>query len=247
MPTKEFLYDEYVIKDRTALDIGQEIDLSDTQVRYWLRKYDIPVKPRGGKRQTVDLTGQEFGKFTVLEQVKGNGLCAVWKCRCKCGNVKDIGAVQLKHCSNKLSCKSCRQYHNWKGCGALSGLYFRTLKNGADKRKLKFDVSIEYLWKLYQKQNKKCAITGIDIYFVRNRTTESKSQSASLDRIDATKGYIKGNVRWVHKMVNIIKWHLSDDEFYFWCKKIVDGPLVNSDFQDLEQTYINRPVSGKKR
>jgi hypothetical protein len=45
--------------------------------------------------------------------------------------------------------------------------------------------------------------------------------SASLDRIDSSKGYVKGNVQWTHKTVNIMKQAMSDEELIDWCKVIV--------------------------
>ena len=44
--------------------------------------------------------------------------------------------------------------------------------------------------------------------------------TASLDRIDSTKGYFIENVQWVHKYVNIMKWHTANQEFIEWCKLI---------------------------
>ena len=35
--------------------------------------------------------------------------------------------------------------------------------------------------------------------------------TASLDRIDNSKGYIKGNIRWVSRSINYMKNDMSDD------------------------------------
>lgn len=50
----------------------------------------------------------------------------------------------------------------------------------------------------------------------------SKS-NASLDRIDSLKGYAEGNVQWVHKTVDQMKWNLSQEELVKWCRLILDG------------------------
>lgn len=44
---------------------------------------------------------------------------------------------------------------------------------------------------------------------------------ASLDRIDSTKGYIEGNVRWVNKDYNMLKCDLTDDQLLEMCTTIV--------------------------
>lgn len=222
MLTKEFLEKRYIDEAKTAKEIAVEINLSDTQVRYWLKKFNIPIKPRGGGYKTVDLKNKEFGDYTVLEQVKGDGQQAIWKCRCKCGKVKNIRANNLKQ-GHVKSCGKCKNHYAWKGYGCISGQYWSILKNNAKRRKIKFDITIEYAWDLYIKQNNKCKISGVDIFFTKNYTGENKSQTASLDRIDSKKGYIEGNIQWVHKIVNIIKWNLSMDEFLNWNKLIVEN------------------------
>ena len=45
-------------------------------------------------------------------------------------------------------------------------------------------------------------------------------QTASLDRIDSTKGYIEGNVQWVDKIVNAMKWNIPEKYFIEICKTI---------------------------
>ena len=44
--------------------------------------------------------------------------------------------------------------------------------------------------------------------------------TASLDRIDSSKGYTIDNVQWVHKKVNMMKKDMSDSEFIAWCNEI---------------------------
>jgi len=46
---------------------------------------------------------------------------------------------------------------------------------------------------------------------------EVNANTASLDRIDSSKGYIEGNVQWVHKMVNMSKQQYTQEEFINMC------------------------------
>lgn len=48
-----------------------------------------------------------------------------------------------------------------------------------------------------------------------------EEQTASLDRIDSSKGYIPGNVQWVHKDVNKMKLALSEKRLLELCTLIV--------------------------
>jgi hypothetical protein len=45
---------------------------------------------------------------------------------------------------------------------------------------------------------------------------------ASLDRIDSSKGYIDGNVQWVHKEVNEMKMQATQNEFIEYCNLVAE-------------------------
>ena len=77
---------------------------------------------------------------------------------------------------------------------------------------ISFSVSIEYLWNLFQTQKQTCAITGDHIQSI---------DEASLDRINSSNGYVKGNVQWVTKQTNVSKHIMSMEELYEFCKKVL--------------------------
>lgn len=109
------------------------------------------------------------------------------------------------------------EHPNWKGVGNLPSSYFTNLKKGAENRNIPFFLTKEDLWKLFESQNGKCALSGEPIDFVR-----CKKSTASLDRKNATLPYEIGNVWWVHKDVNYAKQSLSVEEFIAMCKKIAE-------------------------
>jgi len=99
-----------------------------------------------------------------------------------------------------------------------------------------FDINltIDYAWNLLVKQEFKCSLSGKDIKLMRNMKIDYEQQTASLDRIDSTKGYIEGNVWWVHKDVNLMKNILSEEYFVEICCQVADkkrgelcSPLVS--------------------
>ena len=98
-------------------------------------------------------------------------------------------------------------------------MYFHKLKGCALKRNLDFQLTREYLDELFEKQDKKCVYTKYDLFFGNNQIRGT----ASLDRIDSSKGYIEGNVQWVHKDVNTIKWDLSHNRFLEICQLITEN------------------------
>lgn len=90
------------------------------------------------------------------------------------------------------------------------------IKRSAYRRNITFDISQKYAWDVYVRQCGKCIYTGIVLTFCR----EYRSNTASLDRIDSTKGYIIGNVQWVHKDINMAKRTMKHLDFIELCKKV---------------------------
>lgn len=114
------------------------------------------------------------------------------------------------------SCKSCSRTQLHKNNFSLS--YYNKIVRRAKFIKVDIDVSPDYLYELYLKQNKKCNLSGLDISF--KTKWSDPNQTASLDRIDSSKGYIENNVQWVHKDINFMKHTLSQEEFIKLCKAV---------------------------
>lgn len=117
----------------------------------------------------------------------------------------------------KYNGRKMKNHPGWKGIGEISLTQLNNIKNNASTRKIPFDLSGEYLWNLYLSQNRKCALSGLEIGFIACR-----KGNASLDRIDSSKPYIEGNVQWVHTNINYAKQSLSNEDFIALCKNVVD-------------------------
>tara|TARA_Y100001938_G_scaffold104877_1_gene143123 strand:+ start:1883 stop:2233 length:351 start_codon:yes stop_codon:yes gene_type:complete len=96
------------------------------------------------------------------------------------------------------------------------------LRDNARKRAVIKNLPFElYTYKDLPKVPKKCPYLGIDLIVGKIGGLDS---SPSLDRIDNTKGYIKGNVQIISRKANQIKNNASFEEFemiYFnWRKQI---------------------------
>lgn len=175
---------------------------------------------------------EKYGQLTILEEVNQDRR---WKYKVQC----DCGKIEIKRkdwviSGRAISCKSCASKRTAKkypppirrtGFEGLSGTHFLHIKNGALRRNIVFNVSAEYLWKLFLVQGRKCALTGIPIYIINQRKNQNVDWSvntASLDRIDNTKGYEEGNIWWVHKTINRLKNNYSLEELLYWSKLLLD-------------------------
>jgi hypothetical protein len=88
------------------------------------------------------------------------------------------------------------------------------IKRNAKLRNISYNLPPKYLWDLFEKQNRRCALSGRSIEFGFG----TKETTASLDRIDSLKGYIEGNVQWLH---NIAKQCMSDEKFIQMCEDVI--------------------------
>ena len=82
-------------------------------------------------------------------------------------------------------------------------------------------MSRKEAWELFEAQDKRCALSGVPLKFSTNIRDQRGTQTASLDRIDSSKGYVLGNVQWVHKKVNIMKNVMPEVELLEWCERVL--------------------------
>ena len=169
--------------------------------------------------------GDRFGKLTVIRRVDmsertGRRKKSQYACSCDCGNITQVLGRNLVSGGTK-SC-GCGLVFNkrYKGFfGQFPLVLLNHYRIMAERRSLKFEVSPEYLNCLYEKQKGRCALSGLKIGF-GPKTKSTSSTTASLDRIDNRLGYIRGNVWWVHKDINVMKLDHSMKYFVSLCKKV---------------------------
>lgn len=178
-------------------------------------------------KRVMDLTGKIFNGITVLSVVgrnrQGN---ATWKCRCHCG--KEFVASQSHLTRKTMPVKSCGcahfrhgdKHHQWNGAGLISGGWWYTHvlreRDQTARTKLPVTVTVEQAWGLFLEQKGRCALTNtpLEISNVHERNT------ASVDRIDSSKGYVFENIQWVHKHLNFMKRTYSQDYFIEMCGSV---------------------------
>ena len=163
-----------------------------------------------------DLTGQRFGRLTVIEYAgtlvtKNHSRTTMWKCKCDCGNIKDVrysnlarGTTQSCGCIHKeklgsmnrthgLSGNKTRLYTIWKN---MRGRCFNTNDKSYDRyggRGIsvceEWDKSFEafYKWSIENGYKEDIA--------------ESNRNRLSIDRINNDGNYEPSNCRWTNDFV----------------------------------------------
>lgn len=191
-----------------------------------------PRKPyRTIKEDPKKLIGKKFGNLRVIAyegyKVKENNSHKrnykrdYYLLKCDCGNeiilAKNVFASKLSGRSARLSCGCTRRRKGnksafWKGAGDISGTLWARIRAGAISRNLSFELTITQAWEKFNEQKGVCALTGYKIIMIKG-----KGRTASLDRIDSSKGYEIDNIQWVHRDVNWLKGKLSQERFIELC------------------------------
>lgn len=190
---------------------------------------EFKIKKYAVRNDFVDLSGKIFGSWYVICRAPNKKGTKYW-CECTlCGRIKTVFANGLKSgattrchpCSNlKVAAEKHKFYE-----GIPISLWTR-FQTGAKKRKKNFKITIEEAWLLFLKQNKKCALSGLEIGFCTEKKNNGiykghrYTHTASLDRIDSKGHYTLDNCQWVDGHINRMKSIYDQKYFLYLCKKI---------------------------
>lgn len=109
--------------------------------------------------------------------------------------------------------------------------YLKCTKNTRNRgRKRASEITLQDLKSIWINQEGICPLTGWKLK-LRTHTNCSKEPltpyCASVDRIDNSKGYIKGNIRFISVMANYARNIFSDEEVIDFCKSVaINSTLV---------------------
>ena len=179
----------------------------------------------------TDIIGRTFTLLTVErllprprpQRSRCNRYIYRYECRCTCGEqcVITRGNLLSAHARSCGCLKRRKGSANpgWKGHGDISGYHWARIRNHGRSRQLPFTITLREAWELFQQQRQRCALTGWTLQLGLSSKTKSTC-TASLDRIDSERGYVRGNIQWVHKDVNQIKWDLPSQRFIEVCTAV---------------------------
>lgn len=101
---KQYILDSYYTK--TSVELANELNVSRGMItKLW---FDNGLQGKENKNQKtteIDLTGQRFGRWTVLykSDKRNAGGAIYWHCKCDCGIEKDVLGTSLRQ-GTSLSC-----------------------------------------------------------------------------------------------------------------------------------------------
>jgi len=92
---------------------------------------------------------------------------------------------------------------------------YNEVKKRARNKNIEFNIDVFYLEQLYTQQNKKCNLTGFFLSFGKKNLYK-----ISIDRIDSSIGYVKGNIQLICLGVNYLKNTFDNEEVVEFLKQM---------------------------
>src|SRR6266852_3624187 len=121
----------------------------------------------------LKLTRKEVNKrldnIGLILLSKYNGMRFKHTIKCICNKRFEVELTSLlegrvKSCGCLLDKKGKNSFH-WKGFGEISSSIFNKIKVTAKERNLSFNITIQQAWDLFLKQERKCALSGVELRF----------------------------------------------------------------------------------
>ena len=226
------------------------------------------VAKKMGENNLKDLTGQKFGRLTVIKRVenRSNGVC--WLCECECGNTKIVRGNDFKS-GNTFSCgcyhremasermteqvkklwesEEFKQLHkeikhSWKGGITPIAQHLRSLP-----------IIIQWRKDTYIRENSKCQLTGKHVHGGNSDVHHLKSfnsivrEAHELYKIEIKEiigEYTKEELKLLEEYVK--EWHidtsnavlLSDEIHYLFHHEYGFGDNTPEQFEEFKERYL---------
>jgi len=140
----------------------------------------------------LDLTGQIFGQWTVLQRAAPRkSHQAFWSCRCSCGNIRDVSSHSLRSGKSRR-CSSCSRLKAGGATDPANPMHSTYVAHANAKRRCEDANHPDY---------SRYGARGIAMRFnsfldLHQEIGVRPSPQHTLDRIDNNRSYESGNVRW---------------------------------------------------
>lgn len=165
-----------------------------------------------------DYSGMKIGVWDVVAVDHiGSEYVRRWRAICECGKEQVVTGTTLRN-NPRAGCRSCILMRKSRSLGRI----WSQIVASARARDMEMTIDRDFAHDLLVSQNYRCALTGFPLEInISHKDYLKYGNTASLDRIDSSRGYTPDNVQWVHKDVNQLKMDLTEDRLLELCKAVV--------------------------
>ncbi len=165
--------------------------------------------------------GQRFDRLVVVERLGKQGSAFLWRCICDCGKEKITLGVRLRNgqcgsCGCKMRESTAKSFTTH---GKSQTLEYKLLKDARKRAKefnREYNITLEDIY-----IPDVCPVLGI--LLIPTKGGKCTNNSPSLDRVDSSKGYIKGNVKIISMRANRLKQDSTIEELENLIKYMKNG------------------------
>lgn len=126
----------------------------------------------------------------------------------------------------KRRCKDCLRISRQKTGNNDYKKYLKRaeqqLRSHRVKQGYEWTLTSEDLVEIWNRQQGKCAVSGLNLTHHRGAHGKKMPLNASIDRINNSEHYIPGNVQLVCYQVNVMRHTLDVGEFEWWIRTIYE-------------------------
>ncbi len=221
---------DYIVSNygkKTVHQIATELNATTDRVRKVLKMNGVKLLGKSALYESV--SQYKFDYEDELCDDYKNGLTLTECCKkYKCG-AERVRLILDRNNIDRKKGKGGRMVEVWAngkrkprncnkgGTKDVHNALFNRWKANAKSRNYPFEISIEYVQSIIEKQGYKCALTGMDLKCPRTYNEKKEMTSSpylvSLDRIDSNIGYVEGNVQAVCVWANKAKGSYDNDVF----------------------------------
>ena len=158
----------------------------------------------------IDLTGQRFGKLTVVERLPEFRKRTKYRCHCDCGNERTIPNSHLTQgIISSCGCQRAKPYEFRRTAGRKTVLnkLWANYRNKAKKRNFSWTLTKEQFVKLMSACCHYCGYLDV-------------SGIMGIDRVNSREGYELSNCVSCCKDCNFAKNDRTLEEFFSWLNRI---------------------------
>lgn len=163
-----------------------------------------------------------YAKMTEEQKEKERARAREWHAK----NYDRIREKKKQQCVDRYEKEGKHRYrentkhYDFKLSQALKACKYRAKKNDVP-----FDLDLAFLLELWESQNGKCILTNREFYLGECENQTAQMNSLSIDRIQPSLGYTKGNVRLIVHHLNMAMSHFGLDALL----KLVEDVKANNE------------------